>query len=226
MRRIFIVCLVLLMLSGCRPSTTVILPPENQSPTQPTTESTAPPTTVPVTEPTTAPTEETTEPVTEPPTTEAVTTAPPATMPPTTPPAPQKPNVYDIGSHQISRLARSILTELNDHRKAEGLPELSINYSLCGLAAIRAYEFAQAPSHTRPDGRDWSTVLEDYGIPGTPIGENLLYGTSGYSAAEIVDVWMNSPSHRSLVLHRDTWQVGIAIWEQNGLFYAAVLFLE
>lgn len=254
MKRIILLGLaILILLSGCRQATTVILPPETQSSTQ---EDTNLPGTSPDTVPTTAPTIPTTQPSDEvdkdPPTdpstqpstippTQPPTSPPtqPATYPPTQPPArpsappptqpptesATEPDIYDIGNHSIGNLEWAILAELNGRRTAEGLSELAMDRTLCALAAIRAYELPGNLSHNRPDGRNWSSILYDYGQSGQALGENLLYGTPDYTAGAIVEVWMGSPSHRNLILHPDAGSVGIGVWEQNGQIYIAVIFI-
>ena len=241
MKKLFLLGLaIMILLSGCRQATTVILPPETQGPTQASTGGTILPTTEPPTVPTTQPTEaETTVPPTQPPTdppTQPPTNPPtrpanPPTQPPTNPPTqpptqpPTEPDVYDIGSHSIGSLEWALLAELNTRRTAEGLPELPMDRTLCALAAIRAYELTQNLSHSRPDGRDWSSVLSDYSQAGQPLGENLLHGTDDYIAGAMTEVWMGSPSHRNLILHSDARLVGIGVWAQYGQIFVAVLFI-
>ena len=247
---ILTLCLVLgLLLGGCRQSTTVILPPDttpaNTQPTEtateeattsepteeitastePTTAATAPSTSAPTeakTEPTAAPTPPSTEPKTEPtsaptepstePTTEATTAA-------------TEPDVYDISNHSVGSLEREILAELNARRAAEGISPLSLDSQLSALAAIRSYECTKSFSHTRPDGRDCFSVLDDYGYSGwTTVGENLLYCSSTYSVSEIVDAWMNSQGHRANILSSDFTLAGIGVYTSGGLIYVANFF--
>lgn len=258
MKRIMILGLAMLvLLSGCRQATTVILPPETggtepptappvtttapptdptdagTDPTEPSTEPTEPPTTVPATEPPPVPpTEVPTAPPTQPPTTPPTQppTQPPTvppTQPPTEPPteAPTEPDVYDISAHSIGDLEWSILAELNARRAAAGLPELPMDTTLCALAAIRAYECTLDLSHSRPDGRDWSSVLADYGCAGISVGETVLYGSTSRTAAEMVNTWERSTASRGIVLHEDARKLGIGIWYHDGLIYVVGLFI-
>lgn len=191
-------------------------------------EPTAAPTTAPATpEPTDVPADplmepteaSTSEPITEPPTA-------PATEPPTVPVTePAAKDVYDISTYETGSLEHKILTEINTRRSAAGLAPLSADDMLCALSTIRAYEFTQKQSHTRPDGRDCFSVLTDYSYDKwTTLGENLLYATSTISVAEMVDAWMDSEGHRANILSEDFTHAGIGVWYQNGLIYVANLF--
>lgn len=244
---LFLLCLLAIVLSGCYRTTTVILPldtegasvqnhptEENREPETTITASTPEsipdtlPETTPVTEPSTKPTstqpvELPTEPSTEP---SIEPTAPPATKVTEPSTEPEKPDVYDISGHSISSLARSVQAELNARRESEGLSPLTMDDTLCALAAIRAYECSQNPSHTRPDGSAWFTVLEDYAYSGwSNRGENLLYASQGYTASQLVDTWMSSTNHRELILSPDFSFIGISFYKSSGLIYFAAIFL-
>ncbi len=241
------------LLGGCRPSTTVILPPETTATkpitptvtttapvaiTESTTHTTEPPTSV---EPmTTEPTEISTQPPeTKPPATKPPQTNPPATQPPeTSPPASEVPStapaeteppltgVYDLSTHTMGSMEPNLLAEINQRRKAEGLPELSLSRKLSALAAIRAFECSQNPSHTRPDGRDFSTVLTDYGFSGwSTCKETLLQSSQGLPASILVDTMLSRDSSKSILLGSYS-QIGIGIYEWNGLLYLAAIFTE
>lgn len=204
-------------------------PPATSRPTEPpaTSRPTEPPATLKPTDPpeTSKPTQppETSAP-TEP---EATTQPTEMTAPPETaaPPAPTEPDVYDISGHTIGSLEYSILSEINARRAEEGLPGLTMDSKLCALSAIRAYECTQSWGHTRPDGRSCFTVLSDYNYNiWSACGENLLYCSSGFSAADMVDVWMNSDGHRANILNPEFTHAGIGVYQKDGLTYIANLF--
>jgi len=90
---------------------------------------------------------------------------------------------------------------------------LSVDDELTEKARIRAEEAAQKWSHTRPDGSEWSTIGSD--------GENLCY-TRDLSL--VVDLWMNSDSHRDNILYDGFSSMGIGIYEENGVYYIAQEF--
>ena len=88
---------------------------------------------------------------------------------------------------------------VNEKRTANGLTALSWSNDLGQTALVRAQECQQKFSHTRPDGTDWWTVNSDI-----MYGENLAKGYS--SAAEVVEAWMDSETHRAAILNND-WRI-------------------
>ena len=180
-------------------------------------------TTAPVTEPVTLPAEA--SPATAPPDStaqagpESETTAAPTE---TTEPAPTQPPVYDISNHSVGSYEKALLEEVNRHRADAGLPALTMNSKLAALAAIRAYECKQDFSHTRPDGRDWDTVLSDYGASAS--AENILYASSGTDAALLVDTCMDSDSHSQKLLNADYCSIGIGIYDTGRYVYIVMIF--
>lgn len=235
---LILLTLVCLLLSGCGRSTTVILPPETTGTAAPetsTAETVSPDTGTDAPEPTTeatAPATEATESTVEPTKpqtpstvqpTAAPTTAPTAapTEPPTEPATePENVDVYDISVHTVGSLEYAILSELNARRAAEDLPALTMDSKLCALAAIRAYESSLDPSHTRPDGRNWITVLSDYGFSGySDAAENILYGSTNYTAAQIVDTWMKYASYKDNIMDPDFAKAGIGLCYSGSRVY-------
>lgn len=237
--------LIALGLAGCHRQTTVYFVPDTHPAATPSTatapsttppvatapattqqEATIPPeTTLPETTPTTSkppksPTVTQKEP---PPKTEPKATDPPAptTEPPVTteaitePTAPPPPNVD---------LAGELLGALNRCRGDAGVPPLTLDSDLSALASCRAAECASAWGHTRPDGRGWETVLTDAGYPSSG-GENLLYCQGQWTAQELVEMWMGSPSHRQILLDPAYTRVGLGKYTQADVLYLAGLFL-
>lgn len=136
--------------------------------------------------------------------------------------APLPHSVYDISSHSISTYERAILEELNRHRSDAVLSSLRINKKLSALAAIRAYECSMEFSHTRPDGRSWDTVLSDYGASAST--ENILYASSGTTAALLIDACMGSDSHSQKILDSEYSTVGIGSYDTGRYVFIVVIF--
>lgn len=148
------------------------------------------------------------------------TTAPAETTAPKTEPLPHP--VYDISSDSISTYERAILEELNRYRSDAALASFHINKKLSALAAIRAYECSMEFSHTRPDGRSWDTVLSDYGA--SAYTENILYASSGTTAALLIDACMGSDSHSQKILNAAYSTVGIGSYDTGRYVYIVVIF--
>lgn len=200
------------------PTVEQTLPPETQPPeTQP-----------PVTEPPATQPPETKPPVTQPPETKPPATQPPATEPPATqPPATDPPtDPYDIYKDTVTALEQEIMDLINAEREKAGLEPLAIDPRLCAITSVRAYECSILFDHTRPNGKDCFSVLEEYGfLYYRRCGENILFCSVGYyDAAEMVGMWMNSEGHRGNILSEDFNKMGLAVYEANGFYYAANLF--
>lgn len=120
------------------------------------------------------------------------------------------------------------LSQLNALRARFGLDALAwrSHSRLQEAADVRALEIAEHFSHTRPDGRDCSTVLEDLGLKFRSTGENIAYG-SHLGPAEVTKMWENSPGHRRNMLNRDYTEVGLGLWHgSNGQVYWVQIFLR
>lgn len=180
--------------------------PTTSPATKPSAESTAAPTAVPTAAPTTAPTE-----------------APPET---TQTPAVEPDDPYDISDHQVGALEYEILAEINARRTESGLAALTMDTRLAAISSVRAYECSIDFSHTRPDGRDCFTALDDYGYRWQhAVGENLLCGSAEMSASGMVEAWMNSEGHRENILCEDFTAAGIGVYVTGGTIYVANFFV-
>ena len=117
------------------------------------------------------------------------------------------------------------ITELvNEHRAAAGLAPVTYSAKISKAAQVRAAESEQSFSHTRPDGRYFSTVFAEHGITYRYSGENIAWGQK--SPEEVVTAWMNSAGHRANILNAKFTQLGVG-YRQNarGVNYFTQLFI-
>lgn len=149
------------------------------------------------------------------------TQEPEAEVPATEPPATEPP-LYDISGYVVSSLEYDMLNRINEYRLENDLDELWLDEYLCAIASCRSYEASLTWSHTRPDGRSYATVLSDYGYGGGAAGELLGYATG--DGAAIIDKWMSSESHRSLLMGGSS-TIGIGIYYAGGVIYVACLLI-
>lgn len=154
--------------------------------------------------------------------TEPVNPEPTATEPTATEPPETEPPLYDISDYTVSDLEYAMLDRINEYRLEEGLEEMWLDEYLCAIASYRGYEASLVWSHTRPDGRGYWTVLDDYGYGGGASGELLGYATG--DGAAVVDKWMNSESHRTLLMGTSS-TLGIGIYYAGGVIYVACLMV-
>lgn len=102
---------------------------------------------------------------------------------------------------------------------------MSIDYTMCKLAGVRAKEVSKKQSHTRPDGRKYNTIYADYGVTKPKAtGENIAWATSFDSARDIVNYWMESTmGHREVMLNGKYKRFGIAMIRSGGKDYAVLM---
>lgn len=105
----------------------------------------------------------------------------------------------------------------NEYRAGAGLGGLTEDATLDAMAAQRAQEIAQSFSHTRPDGRDCSSIYDDYGYAWMACGENIAAGQT--SADEVMTGWMNSEGHKANILSGNFNRIGVACYSDPNSAY-------
>lgn len=116
-------------------------------------------------------------------------------------------------------IAYDVFDEVNDVRAENGLEPLTWDDELTACAGVRAKELRKKFSHTRPDGRGWYTVNPDI-----MFGENLLYTPYDLTAEQLVQLWMDSPTHRELILKGSYETAGVYCYNKGGKDYWAFEF--
>lgn len=124
-----------------------------------------------------------------------------------------------------SSFLNSAKSAINTERRKAGVSEMSIDYTMCKLAGVRAKEISKNQSHTRPDGRKYNTIYADYGVTKPKAtGENIAWATSFDSARDIVNYWMESTmGHREVMLNGKYKRFGIAMIRSGGKDYAVLM---
>lgn len=107
--------------------------------------------------------------------------------------------------------AEQVVKLVNEERTKVGLSEVTLDRSLEAAALIRAKEIETSFSHTRPDGRSFSTVLTDNGITYRGSGENIAWGQR--SPQEVMKGWMNSEGHRANILNPKFTKIGVGYYQ-------------
>lgn len=131
----------------------------------------------------------------------------------------------DISNHVTGSMERELLASMNSRRTAEGLPELIMDNRICALASLRAEECTQAFSATRPDGRNWSSILADYGYDRwSHSAEIRIYASRGFPADILVDTWMSKASDKSIILSSDYSYCGIGVAYAGNTMYVVAIF--
>lgn len=98
---------------------------------------------------------------------------------------------------------------VNAERAARGLSPLNVSSSLSEKARVKARDMADNGyfSHTSPTYGSPFTMMRTLGVSYTSAGENIAMGYD--TAADVVEAWMASPSHRANLLNSRYVTVGI-----------------
>ena len=109
------------------------------------------------------------------------------------------------------------LKDINTLRESKGLKPLKMDKRLLKYAVQRCAEITAALSHTRPNGKDMTSLNRSL-----ISGENLA---SGYLTTELTfNAWRNSPGHYKNMTRADYKSAGLACFEYNGECYWVNLF--
>ncbi|MDO4746738.1 MAG: CAP domain-containing protein [Candidatus Saccharibacteria bacterium] len=103
-----------------------------------------------------------------------------------------------------------VLSLVNQERVRNGLSKLTWGDTCSEAAETRAFELTKLYSHTRPDGRPWSTACDAPSENTQYVeGENLVVGSSAVSPETTVAAWMNSEAHRANILNPDYTKLSV-----------------
>lgn len=130
---------------------------------------------------------------------------------------------------KADELTEKIFELVNEYRDENGLNALSLDATLCNAAKQRAEEIAGDYSihHSRPDGRKWYTVLEEYGFVYCFAAENIAFTEGVKNNAEyVMDMWIDSKVHRDNILNEGGSLIGIGWVKKGNYVYWVQLFGE
>lgn len=119
--------------------------------------------------------------------------------------------------------AAQVVALVNEERAKEGLSPLTMDSQVQAAAQVRAVESEQSFSHTRPDGRHFSTALTEQNVSYRGAGENIAWGQRSPEA--VVAAWMNSAGHRANIMSAKFTTIGVGYHQNaNGTNYWSQLF--
>lgn len=119
--------------------------------------------------------------------------------------------------------AEQVVALVNAERAKAGLNALTLDTEIASAALVRAKETEISFSHTRPDGRHFSTALNDSGISFRGAGENIAWGQK--TPEEVMNGWMNSEGHRANILNPNFTKIGVGYYQNSaGRNYWTQLF--
>ena len=115
-------------------------------------------------------------------------------------------------------LARTLVTAVNRARRANGLRPLAYSGSLTSAATehARALATAWAFTHAWPTtGQLFSSWIRGFypprGYRAWSAGENLLWASPGFTPTSAVQQWLESPTHRKVLLTKSWRELGIGV---------------
>lgn len=160
----------------------------------------------------------------------AETQLPVKVLPKPTPVANVPSSLYQTANRTVDQSAyeeiiQGIIAQTNRMRTDRGLAPLARIPGVEVCAAIRAQEASRLWDHTRPDGRDFSTIFDDCGLAYTYMGENLHSANFSRTAQEVVDAFMNSESHRENILRGTFAGIGVGVYQEGADWYYCQIFV-
>lgn len=146
-----------------------------------------------------------------------------------------EPNLMDLvtpkpDSVKKEQIEDTIFNLVNELRAELGAGSVAKNETLRLAADIRAVETEESFSHTRPNGQEPFTVLEeqDTFYPYFMVGENLAMATyfrdDNHMAQLIFDGWVESEDHYQTMINPDFEELGIGIHYDGEILYATQFF--
>lgn len=130
----------------------------------------------------------------------------------------QTPGTNTTNRQYIKRVVELV----NAERAKVNLPALTMSEDLNKAAQIRAVETTKSFSHTRPNGKSFSSVLSENNITFRGAGENIAWGQKTPEA--VVNAWMNSSGHRANILNKNYTFIGIGYHLNGSTPYWSQLF--
>ena len=116
----------------------------------------------------------------------------------------------------MGALEKDVLSNVNLLRRQHGLGALRLSAKLAAAARKHSNEMAQRGyfSHSSADGTSFDKrIARFYSLGGRhywSVGENLLWSSPDVSASSALDMWVNSPEHRKILLTARWREIGLA----------------
>ncbi|MEU4239261.1 CAP domain-containing protein [Actinoplanes sp. NPDC026619] len=139
-------------------------------------------------------------------------------------PAPPLPADAPASALAPAQLMSEVVTKTNQQRRANGCAPLAVDRELT-IASIRQSLYMAKTrqfTHVWADGTTFIARSHAAGYQ-QPSGENIAWGYR--TADEVIDAWMDSPSHRENILNCGAHSIGTGVaYGSNGLPYYTQVF--
>ena len=120
-----------------------------------------------------------------------------------------QPSSEGIVVEKSASVEEEVLRLVNVERAKEGIPPLAMDWELARVAEYKSQEMHDENyfSHTSPTYGSPFDMMESFGISYQAAAENIAKGA--VTAAEVVNLWMNSPGHRANIMDANYTHIGI-----------------
>lgn len=123
-------------------------------------------------------------------------------------------NVGGSSDKKSTSVSEEVIELVNAERSAKRISSLESDDILNEIAAQRAKEIAVKFSHTRPNGSQCSSLLQENGIVNVYAGENIAAGH--LTAESVMNTWMNSDGHRKNIMNENYTRIGVGTYTSSG----------
>lgn len=134
-----------------------------------------------------------------------------------------RPDPYNVDAFVISDTEQVFLSQIHALRAEKALPSLITDEKLCALAYIRAYETLQSFSHSRPDGRSYTTVFTDFGYSCHTSDESILRADRYASMDDMLSIWLENGPFGNKIIDPQFDHIGIGVYQKNGYVFVTCL---
>jgi uncharacterized protein YkwD len=138
-----------------------------------------------------------------------------------TPAAPETPTKAPLAPPKAPAADRSLAGQVvqlvNDERAKAGCGAVGNESHLATAAAGHSSDMSERDyfSHNTPEGKTFDQRIRDAGYS-KPGAENIAKGAT--SAAQVMDMWMNSSGHRANILNCSLTQLGVGVTTDGWLW--------
>ena len=157
----------------------------------------------------------------------------PTVAPTDTPEATRKPSATqapstedDYTTQSVSAQEQMMFNLLNMDRKNNGLPPLTLDSTLCGIARVKSCDMRDNNyfAHESPTYGRVKDMLTRFGYSYNGAGENIAHHATVEKAEA---AFMSSSGHRQNILSSAWTKVGIGIcYDRNGFVYVTQIFVR
>jgi uncharacterized protein YkwD len=115
----------------------------------------------------------------------------------------------------MGALEQDVLTNINTFRHQHGLGALRMSTKLTAAARLHSMEMAERGyfSHSSANGTPFDKRIARFYSVGKrywSVGENLLWSSPDVSAPSALDMWLNSPEHKKILMTARWREIGLS----------------